>query len=465
MAIRFVLDDPFAAGGGAVPELSLDRHGAIIGRSPTVDWSLPDPEKVISSRHCEIDFRGNAYLLVDTSTNGTLVNGARPSGPHTLRDGDVIGIGRYQIRVSLDAERPAEQPAAPSGWGGWDSHSGGGPVGVDPASWDRPAAASEISGRGVMSGQWAPPRATGSEDGWAPSTPAPAPAEPASWGNWSEPTPAATPASAWSSDPVTPGAPAAPDIWGQLAASNVVDWARGGFGTAAATPLPVAATLGLETQPANAGEPAPRSAPLSVPAAGPAPAAASGNMSAALAQAAGLRREDLPDDDALGSATGTLLRRLIAGMVVMLEARTRAKAQMGAAGTALQFDGNNPLKFARTPEQALVQLLREPERGFMPAERAIEDAFVDLQAHQVATLKAMQGALRGTLDRFSPRAIRGRAETKGILARILPGARDAALWHAYEREFSGVAQGSDEAFMDVFAKEFRKAYEEASRRR
>jgi type VI secretion system protein ImpI/type VI secretion system protein len=37
------------------------------------------------------------------------------------------------------------------------------------------------------------------------------------------------------------------------------------------------------------------------------------------------------------------------------------------------------------------------------------------------------------------------------------------LWRAYEREFSGVARGSDEAFMDVFAKEFRKAYEEQSR--
>lgn len=99
----------------------------------------------------------------------------------------------------------------------------------------------------------------------------------------------------------------------------------------------------------------------------------------------------------------------------------------------------------------------------MNADRAIEDAFFDLQSHQMATLKAMQGALRATLDRFSPDAIRARAETGGFLASILPAARDATLWRAYEREFSGVARGSDEAFMDVFAKEFRKAYEEQSR--
>jgi type VI secretion system protein len=100
----------------------------------------------------------------------------------------------------------------------------------------------------------------------------------------------------------------------------------------------------------------------------------------------------------------------------------------------------------------------------MPADRAIEDAFKDLQAHQLATLMAMQGALRATLERFAPNAIRDRAESQGLLGKILPATRDAALWKAYEREFSGVAIGSDEAFMDMFAKEFRRAYEEMVKR-
>ena len=105
----------------------------------------------------------------------------------------------------------------------------------------------------------------------------------------------------------------------------------------------------------------------------------------------------------------------------MLEARARAKSQMGAAGTSLEFEGNNPLKFARTPEQALTQLLNPAERGFMPADRAVEDAFRDLQAHQLATLKAMQGALRATLDRFSPTAISKRAGKPGGLRRSCRG--------------------------------------------
>ena len=129
------------------------------------------------------------------------------------------------------------------------------------------------------------------------------------------------------------------------------------------------------------------------------------------------------------------------------------------AASVLALEGNNPIKFARSPEQALAQLLMPPQPGFLEADKAVEDAYLDLQSHQVATLRAIPGALRATLDRFSPGSIRRRAENMGLLARILPGARDAALWRNYEREFVAVKKESDEAFMEVFSKEFRKAYE------
>ncbi|MGJ3627072.1 type VI secretion system-associated FHA domain protein [Sphingomonas sp. MMS24-JH45] len=73
----------------------------------------------------------------------------------------------------------------------------------------------------------------------------------------------------------------------------------------------------------------------------------------------------------------------------------------------------------------------------------------------------MQGALRATLDRFSPGAIRARAEAGGFLYRILPGAREAALWQAYEREFGGVKRVG-RGIHGRLRQEFRKAYEEQS---
>lgn len=158
---------------------------------------------------------------------------------------------------------------------------------------------------------------------------------------------------------------------------------------------------------------------------------------------------------------GRMLRHLLAGLMTLLEARARAKDEMGASATQLRFDGNNPLKFARNVDQSLQMMLNPPMRGYMESEQAIEDSYRDLQAHQIATLKAMQGALKATIDMFSPEAMKKRTESSGLLAKVVPGQRDAALWKAYEKQFSGVAQGSAEAFLEVFSKEFRQAYEDA----
>jgi predicted component of type VI protein secretion system len=237
--------------------------------------------------------------------------------------------------------------------------------------------------------------------------------------------------------PPPPSAPAPPPpadnvtvMWDQVADVNRVDWARGGFGVADAATVPVTAVDG----------------------------ATADALVAALLDAAGLAGAEVERSPELVQKAGALIKRLVSGLLVLVEARARAKAQMGAETTQLQLDGNNPLKFALSPEQALAQLLGPPAPGFLAADKAVEDAYLDLQSHQVATLKAIPGALRATLDRFSPGSIRRRAENIGLIARILPGARDAALWRNYEREFVAVKKESDEAFMEVFAKEFRKAY-------
>lgn len=441
---------------GVPTVLELDQRGATIGRSATVDWCLPDPRSHISSQHCTIVYDGGSYKLLDVSTNGTFLNGAteRPKDAVVLRDGDRVAIGHYEITVSIRggaaAASAAPAPAAPA-WNGWGDTT---PVAAAPPSdWGAPPPQSAISGQGPMSGQWAPPAA-----------PAPPPATASAW----EATPAApAPASNWSSAvPDTPPPPSANDVWGRIASDNVVDWARGGFGQPAPPP---ADPLGLAPRPGAALAPPPRAAaaPNTFPAPAPqqtrsAPAGGATSLQPFF-EATGLSRDQIKASDTeVLSAAGTLLRRLVAGLVVMLEARARAKSQLGAQSTALEFNGNNPLKFARTPEGALMQMLSPPERGFMAADRAVEDAYQDLQSHQIATLRAMQGALKATLDRFSPTAIKARAEAGGVLRRIIPGARDAALWQAYEREFGGVAHGSDEAFMDMFAKEFKRAYDEQS---
>ena len=59
-------------------------HGGTIGRATDNAWILPDPERYLSGKHVRIDFRVGTYVLVDTSSNGTYVNGAQvPLGKGT----------------------------------------------------------------------------------------------------------------------------------------------------------------------------------------------------------------------------------------------------------------------------------------------------------------------------------------------------------------------------------------------
>ncbi len=529
MTLTLVIRNFDRLDNGMPTEFVLHQRGALIGRSPTCDWSLPDPRNYISSRHCEVTFADGFYMLNDISMNGTMLNGGteRMAQPRRIKHGDVFSIGQYEVHAALSGaataalERETEeqvQAAANVGnWGGWESHGGGAPPAppsesspVDPignsssGGWDSAPAVSPPAGerwqpqvgpslgrQEPYQGQAAPPPPPApAGGGWAPSMQVTPPVA----STWESPAEQADPASGWSSAaPDRPPVPSPDDIWGRIAEGNVVDWARGGFGQPVEEkrdPLGLQKPAPQESlnkapprmaqfegndgwaappapaTPAQAGTsvpvgPPPRAVPAAPPpAAGGAAQPGADALIRAFAQALGLAPDQLKEaSPATIDRAGQLFRKLVAGLVVMIEARARAKSQMGAESTAFNVDGNNPIKFARTPEEAIAALLNPPQRGFMDAGRAVEDAYFDLQSHQMATLKAMQGALRATLDRFSPTAIRKRAEAGGLLSRIMPNAKDAALWQAYEKEFGGVAHGSDEAFMDVFAKEFRKAYE------
>jgi hypothetical protein len=70
----------------------LDQDLLTLGRDPASHVVINDPQ--VSRQHARITRQGGMMILEDLgSTNGTFVNGMRLTGPHTLADGDVIGLG------------------------------------------------------------------------------------------------------------------------------------------------------------------------------------------------------------------------------------------------------------------------------------------------------------------------------------------------------------------------------------
>jgi predicted component of type VI protein secretion system len=70
-----------------------------IGRLRDNKMIIDDP--VVSARHARVFREGNAYVIEDLkSTNGTFVNGT-PIARHTLREGDVVLIGKHSLLFTL----------------------------------------------------------------------------------------------------------------------------------------------------------------------------------------------------------------------------------------------------------------------------------------------------------------------------------------------------------------------------
>src|SRR3989338_3894508 len=98
---------------GGPLEFSASARGFEVGRDSAMDWTLPDPNRHISSRHFEVVYRDRQFWLNDISTNGTFVYGQsmRVSSPLHLSHNERLQVGHYIIRVLIE-EPAAQAPAA-----------------------------------------------------------------------------------------------------------------------------------------------------------------------------------------------------------------------------------------------------------------------------------------------------------------------------------------------------------------
>ena len=95
----------------------LGPGGGSIGRNPSCDIVLNDPQKLISRCHAKIVTSGGEVLVVDQSTNGLYINGAQlplgRGGSAALRDGMQLGLGDFIFLVSIGHAARSEPKIAP----------------------------------------------------------------------------------------------------------------------------------------------------------------------------------------------------------------------------------------------------------------------------------------------------------------------------------------------------------------
>jgi pSer/pThr/pTyr-binding forkhead associated (FHA) protein len=96
---------------GRTHELTVEK--TTVGR--VEDNTLQISEASVSSHHAEILLRGSEVVVKDlNSTNGTFINGEQISGEATLKPGQILRLGKIEIRLETAASAAASAAKKPA---------------------------------------------------------------------------------------------------------------------------------------------------------------------------------------------------------------------------------------------------------------------------------------------------------------------------------------------------------------
>jgi type VI secretion system FHA domain protein len=407
MALRLRVVSEHSTRLGSKATKVFGVHGGTIGRAADNEWILPDPERYLSGKHVRVDFRAGNYVLVDTSSNGTYVNGAQvPLGKYhdySLRDGDYIRLGEYELLVSID--KTNDFPPDESAIIAYD--------GVSHSSAVRKSTANDLGADLDLSELLEP-------------------------------------SDLISHDPVDSGVHPR-DAYGQ----SVLDDDSPG------TPWHMM-TRPLKVEPPKAETPvASTAAPPPASSKSQTPALFEGDFDiglAAFCRGAGIEPRSISTEarGAVLQLAGQLLRESVLGLMDLNQGRNefRNKFRMQPPPA----DGpESPLNFSRGVDEALVRLLNTMSVRAGSVE-AIRQNFRELKAQNAATLVATRAAFEEFLTRVDPKELEERFEKAGKRG-VFGGQGKAKYWELYAELFAGLAQRPADGFPHLFTETFTKAFE------
>lgn len=156
---------------------------------------------------------------------------------------------------------------------------------------------------------------------------------------------------------------------------------------------------------------------------------------------------------------GKLVAASIKGTMDLISQRALVKREVNAEVTMVVLRKNNPLKFFPDSQTVLTQMLRKKMPGFMTPPEAMEDAFLDLRAHQLAVVVGMKAAMEALLKKIQPLGIANGLDAPTLLDYINPARRKAAMWNHFSAIFDSISLESKDEFQSLFGKDFLAAYE------
>jgi len=409
MALRLRVVSEHATKMGEHSTKIFGVHGGTIGRATDNEWILPDPERYLSGKHARVDFRAGTYVLVDTSSNGTYVNGAQvPLGKYhdyLLRDGDYVRLGEYELLVSIDKTNdfPPEESAIVA----YDGQS--------PSSAVRKSTANDLGEDLDLSQLFEPSDLLADDSGVRPR-----------------------------------------DAYGQAVPGRAEPTSQPSLepdGDAAGTPWHMM-TRPLKVEGLKADRPPPPARPAS-------PVLFDGDFDVGLTafcRGAGIEPSAITTE-ARGAAltlAGQLLREAVLGLMDLNQSRNEFRNRFRIPPPANEGP-ESPLNFSRGVDEALVRLLTTLSTRNGSVE-TIRTNFRELKAQHTATLTATRAAFEEFLGRVDPKELEERFE-RATKRGVFGSQNKTKYWDLYAEMFAGLAQRPADGFPHLYTETFVKAYE------
>lgn len=379
------------------------------GRSENNDWYLPDPEKVVSGVHGRIERKSDEFFIYDVSTNGLYINRSVEAlgqdKAHKLAEGDLLTFGDYEVSVSIiQNEKPS----------------------LDVTSVEENQASPEVQGINSV-------RLAESVSSTTPNTKDFMPLINNDLNDHFD-IPQAIPEE-WDVDFLT--ANHAVDSFINDNQENIIP-PKEIIPKNQSIPNTheVQQTADVQVKTKSIGQ-------------------------YAFIEGLGISADILPESvsDQLMYEMGQCMQLMLSGLMESLRNRSNLKNEFRINQTTFQQQENNPLKFSATIDDAFQNLFIRKSSSFLPANKAIIEAFNDTKKHDIALTAGTLGAIEGILSQLEPTEIESRDFKESLLDQVLPGQKQLRYWKMYKSLHKDMSNEISNQGSSVLSDEFVRAYD------
>lgn len=410
------------------PEIEASKtvkDSLIFGRSEACDWHLPDPEKIISSKHGRIEKEGDSFVVIDTSTNGIYINysvsAVGQDNRQKLSNNDVITVGDFQIEVKI-AKAKLIKPAVENVSNTNAKQSMTIP---QPQSFDSNSSNSNsehLYNDSIMN-ESMPEVSMTQADQSQSHIPE----------NWDEIAHLLNSEMVGTSNQHSVVSHDEP----RVAESNVEIPAADDVQLKVAKKAQVMATT-VETQ----------------------PTVNSVGLTGAFLKGLDIKPElqNALTTEKLWFEMGQGLNLLLTELMESLRQRALVKNQLRVNQTMFQTQQNNPIKFSANIDDVIQNLFIVNSASFLSARESIKESFIDTREHERALLSGADGVLKGILEQVSPSQINQQANNSANILKIIPGQSESKSWKLYQSLHNELTRDVNAKGAMALSDDFLKAY-------